>query len=160
MLPRATAAGCSGFCRAAAHNSPFAAAIIWLPPVMSPARAILAAGRSDVGDPFHIVALSSGRSADDLILAAADLLPAGSNITNAIGDAFAIKGTGRGGHDRLIGNVSLDRLTGDAVEMRGHAIGGNDFLSGNGGVGRSYRRRRRDGRQRPWRQRYPVRRRR
>ena len=67
-------------------------------------------------------------------MAAADLLPAGSNITNAIGDAFAIKGTGRGGHDRLIGNVSLYRLTGDAVEMRGHAIGGNDFLSGNGGA--------------------------
>ena len=44
-----------------------------------------------------------------------------------------IEGSGRGGHDRLIGNVFSDLLGGDAVEMRGDAIGGNDFLNGNGG---------------------------
>ena len=49
------------------------------------------------------------------------------------GDALVIEGSGRGGHDRLIGNVFSDLLGGDAVEMRGHAIGGNDFLNGNGG---------------------------
>jgi hypothetical protein len=57
----------------------------------------------------------------------ADTNSPGNPVIAAFGDALVIEGTGRGGHDRLIGSGARDGLNGDATLMRGNAIAG-DFV--------------------------------